>query len=87
MLVALAAVLAAATTVRNEQPAGVPDGARQFFTLKHRPVDKWTVELYRNGLRQFNGADFLVDVPGSRIGFLPCCIPQTGDLLLADYDY
>ncbi len=76
--------------VKNEQPGGAVDGVRQFFTLKHRPV-KWTVQLYKNGIRQFIGQDFAEDPAGSRIGFFPCCIPKaTGDkpdLLLADYEY
>ncbi len=88
ILFAITGVLlfAQSTSVKNEQPAGAPDGVRQFFTLKHRPI-KWTVQLYRNGIRQFIGLDFAEDPPGSRVGFFPCCLPQPGDVLLADYEY
>jgi hypothetical protein len=85
-LITAGLLAAPSTTIKNEQPGGLPDGARQFFTLKHKPV-KWTVQLYRNGLRQFIGVDFAEDPPAARVGFFPCCLPQPGDILLADYEY
>ncbi len=74
-------------TIRNERPAGVPDGTLQFFTLKHKPASKWAVALYRNGVHQEPGFDYMVVPNTNQLGFLPCCLPQAGDRLLADYDY
>lgn len=74
-------------SVRNEQPLPKPDNVTQFFTLKHKPASIYSVALYRNGLRQFPGVDYSVIPNTNRLGFLACCIPQAGDILLADYDY
>ncbi len=81
-----ALLFAQSTSVKNEQLGGIPDGARQFFTLKHAPI-KWSTQVYRNGVRQFIGRDYLEDPVRSRIGFLPGAIPEDGALLLVDYDY
>lgn len=88
LLIFAAGLWAQATVaVRNERPAGVPDGTLQFFTLKHKPASVWSVSLYRNGVHQEPGVDYMAVPNTNRLGFLACCIPQPGDKLLADYDY
>ena len=77
----------ALTSVRNEQPLPKPDGVTQFFTLKHKPATIYSVALYRNGIRLFPGVDYSIVPNTNRIGFLACCLPQLGDLLIADYDF
>lgn len=75
------------TTVRNERPAGTPDGTLQFFTLKHKPASAWAVSLYVNGVHQEPGGDYMVVPNTNRLGFLVGSIPAAGDKLLADYDF
>lgn len=72
--------------VVNETPGGAVDGVAQFFTLKH-PAIPATVQLYRNGVRQFPGKDFATYPSTKRIGFFPCCIPEAGATLLVDYQW
>lgn len=84
----LAAQLLAQNFVDDEGPNIPPDGVAQFFRLQHVPIVS-TVRVFRNGLRLTRGNDFAVYPGGAfpRVGFFPCCIPQTGDILRFEYRY
>jgi hypothetical protein len=71
------------TQVYAEVPAGASDGANVNFTLAYTPVTS-SVALFRNGLRQKLGADYIIN--GNIITFISgASTPQPGDLLLVDY--
>lgn len=87
LLALVAMVLTAQTNqVKNEPLGGTPDGVIQFFTVKHAPIPA-SVQLYRNGVRQWPGKDFATYPSTKRIGFFACCIPEAGALLLVDYEW
>ena len=71
------------TQVDNEVPSGVCNGVNVTFTLANTPKSSQTVALYLNGLRLLQGNDYTV------LGYTitMSTIPQTGDNLLADYQY
>lgn len=68
--------------VLEETPIGVLDGVNQSFQLAHVPV---TIQLYMNGIRQKNGLDYTVS--SFTITFATGAIPQTGDVIMADYTW
>ena len=71
------------TFVDGETPAGAPNGTLATFTLAGVPGN--SLHLYRNGLRQKVGVDYTL--AGNTITFLSVSVPQTGDLILADYRF
>ena len=77
-------VPSAPTFVDSEVPTGTPNGILTDFTLAAAPA-AGTLKLYKNGIRQKAGAgnDFTLDT--GTITFEAGNIPQTGDILLADY--
>lgn len=70
------------TEVPNETPAGVVNGSNATFTLVSAPI-AGSLKLYKNGVRQTNPTDFTIS--GLTITFAGGNVPQTGDILLADY--
>lgn len=69
----------------SETPAGTVNGTNTVFTLAFSPSPAASLELYRNGLRQEEGADY--QLSGNTITFFVASTPQAGDLLLANYRY
>ena len=78
---------AGATIVENETPAGVINGTNPTFTLVTAPNPATSLKLYKNGIRQQEGAGNDFTLATLTITFLAGNIPQTGDILLADYRY
>ena len=68
------------TVVVGEVPAGVKDGVNVVFTLAQTPRTG-TTAVYRNGLRETNGAGY--SVSGSTVTFTTP--PPAGDEITADY--
>lgn len=77
---------AGATFVENEVPSGTINGTNDTFTLANTP-NSGTLALYANGLRLKSGSGNDYTISGDTITFLTGAIPQTGDVLLADYQY
>ena len=66
----------------GETPLGGVNGSNFTFTLMKTPTPGSLI-VYRNGLRQQVSVDYSINQ--SSIHFLPSSVPQSGDLLLADY--
>lgn len=77
-----APVMPPVQAVDGETPAGTLDGANLVFTLAFPPAAS-SLHLYRNGLRQKIGLDYILS--GNTITFLAAAVPQAGDTLIADY--
>lgn len=77
----------AATTVTVvvdlETPAGVVDGNNTEFTLLSAPLPAASLQLFRNGLLQKAGVDYVISV--DKVSFLPVSVPMPGDILQATY--
>jgi hypothetical protein len=88
IIILISAQLLAQNFADDEAPGVQPDGVVQFFRLQRVPIVA-SVKVYRNGIRQTRGLDFAVYPGGAfpRVGFFPCCIPQTGDILRFEYRY
>lgn len=74
--------------VFNEVPAGTIDNTNPTFAVNgNAAITAGTLRLYNNGVRQKSGAgnDYTVNNTTATITFLTGSIPQTGDVLLADY--
>ena len=67
----------------GETPAGLINGSNAVFTLADAPSPETSLSLYRNGLLQKQGVDYVIS--GNTITFAPGSIPQEGDVLLASY--
>jgi hypothetical protein len=76
--------LATTNFVQNETPTGTIDGVNAAFTLANTPT-AGTLQLYKNGIRQRAGAGNDFTVATATITFEAGNLPQTGDILLADY--
>ena len=61
------------------------NGVNTVFTLASAPSPAASLELYRNGLLQRQGADY--QISANTITFFLASIPQTGDLLVASYRF
>lgn len=70
------------TFITGETPSGTVDGTNSSFGLAATPL-AGSLILYRNGIRQQLGGDYTL--VGSTINFLTASIPQSSDILLADY--
>jgi hypothetical protein len=68
-----------------EVPVGAVNGANQAFTLASTPSPAASLELYRNGLLQRQGADY--QISGNAVTFFLASVPQSGDLLVANYRF
>lgn len=71
------------TQIYAETPAGTINGVNASFTLNYSPSLATSVSLYRNGIRQKLTTDYTLS--GRTIAFTSSSIPQTGDLIVADY--
>jgi hypothetical protein len=69
----------------SETPAGLINGANATFLLAHAPNPPGSLQLFRNGLRMAQGADYTLS--GNTITFFVASRPQTGDQLVANYRY
>ena len=69
--------------VDGDAPAGLVDGANTQFTLSGVPNPAASLTVYRNGMLQKAGQDFVLS--GNQIQFVPAAAPQSGDTLLASY--
>lgn len=67
----------------SETPAGTIDGTNRFFTLTAAPNPPASLALFRNGLLQIAGNDYLLG--GQTITFNPGSTPELGDVLDAFY--
>jgi hypothetical protein len=76
--------LTAANFVFGEVPTGTPNGVLATFTIANAPTAN-TLRVYKNGIRQQVGAGNDYTFSGTTITFLAGNLPQTGDILLADY--
>jgi hypothetical protein len=74
--------LTASNFVYGESPSGTINGVNPTFTLANTPTG---LSLYKNGLRQAAGAGNDYTLAAATITFLAGNIPQTGDVLMADY--
>ncbi len=70
----------------SEVPSGTINGVNITFTLANTPVNG-SVHLYKNGLRQAPGVSADYTISNAAITFVAGNVPQTGDILLADYRY
>jgi hypothetical protein len=69
----------------GEIPAGSITGVNTAFTLAFTPSPAASLDLYLNGLLMKQGTDYTVS--GTAITFITASIPQSGDLLVANYRY
>lgn len=80
------AITAVPTFVDEEVPAGTVDGVNDTFTVATTPSPAGSLKVFKNGIRQrAGGADYTLAT--ATITFVAGNIPQTGDVLLADYRY
>lgn len=68
-----------------ETPTGTVNGANPSFTVVNTPQPAASLALYRNGVLMKPGVDFTLS--GNTVTFAAASIPQTGDLLTANYRY
>ncbi|HEV3200787.1 MAG TPA: hypothetical protein VGZ73_22950 [Bryobacteraceae bacterium] len=73
----------AASFADAESPSGIVDGANAQFTLSGVPNPASSLSLYRNGLLQMAGQDYILN--GQTLAFVSSATPQPGDTLLAWY--
>lgn len=67
----------------NETPGGAVDGSNTAFALTSAPNPPVSLTIYRNGLLQKMGQDYVLS--DRSITFLAGAVPQPGDTLLASY--
>jgi hypothetical protein len=67
----------------NEFPSGTEDGTNLIFNLAHTPI-VGSVDLWLNGLKMSLSVDY--NISGATITFTNT-IPQSGDIMNADYRY
>ncbi len=72
------------TFVYSEVPAGDLDGVDATYVLAHTPV-AGTLRLYKNGIRQNAGSGNDYVLATATCTFEAGNLPQTGDVVLADY--
>lgn len=70
--------------VFGETPTGTINGTNDEFSLANTP-EAGTVRIYLNGVRMNAGAGNDYTIAGGTITFESGQVPQTGDVLLADY--
>lgn len=71
------------TFVDGEVPSGTVNSSNATFTLANIPNPSTSLALFRNGLLLVQGVDYTLS--NSTITFASAEIPQTSDLLLANY--
>jgi len=72
------------TFVVNETPSGTSNGSNNIFTLANTPVTG-TLQLYKNGIRQREGATEDFTISGATITFNASNKPTPNSTLVADY--
>lgn len=72
------------TFVDSETPSGTINGSNDTFTLAGTPATG-SLHLYKNGIRQRAGSGNDYQLSTATITFEAGNLPQTGDVLLADY--
>src|SRR3990167_8546159 len=75
--------LSGAIPTYSETPSGAINGSNVTFTLAATP-DSGTLRLYRNGVRLKAGSGNDYTLSGGTITMAQA--PESGDVLLADYD-
>lgn len=71
------------TFVYEETPQGIINGSNTTFTIATIPVPIGSLHLFRNGLLQKLNTDY--SVSGNSIIFTSASVPNSGDILIADY--
>ena len=71
----------------EEVPTGVIDGVNDVFTLANSPSPAISLKVYKNGVRQHEGVSHDFVLVGAGITFEAANIPQTADIIVADYRY
>ena len=72
----------------EETPAGAIDGVNATYNIQFQPLPWAAIKVYRNGLRQKRGLDYLLSGANhTQLVFQLAAIPQPGDVLIADYTY
>jgi len=73
---------------------GTIDGVNDTFTIVRAPLPWISLKVFRNGIRLrrcrdgiAGPCDYVLIAPYNKLVFVPGQIPQSGDLLLADYRY
>ena len=74
------------TIVVNEIPVGDLDGVDTTYVLANTPT-AGSLSVYKNGMKQNPGAGLDYTLAVATITFLSGNVPQTGDIVLADYRY
>ncbi len=69
--------------VDAEIPAGLMDGSNTVFTLADVPSPPSSLALYRNGVLQKEGVDYIL--AGAEIDFAAGSVPQLDDILVCSY--
>ncbi|MFB3776780.1 MAG: hypothetical protein ACE141_04190 [Bryobacteraceae bacterium] len=69
--------------VDAEVPVGAVDGSNTHFTLANAPNPPSSLALFRNGILQKAGLDYVLS--GNAIDFTAGSVPQAGDLLICSY--
>lgn len=69
--------------VDSEVPAGSINGTNAVFTLANPPSPVASLQVFRNGLLQRSSVDYTL--AGNVVTFLSGSIPQSGDLVTANY--
>lgn len=69
--------------IENETPGGTVNGVNAAFTLANAPRSTSVLKLYRNGARQEYTTHYTLS--GSTITMVTA--PNTGNILIADYEY
>ena len=71
--------------IDNEVPVGTINGTNAAFALSAQPQPSTSLHVYRNGVLQQAGVDFLLT--GVTVTFFGSSIPQPGDTLIAAYRF
>ena len=69
--------------VDGEIPQGALDGFNRVFTLSQTPQPASSLQVFRNGLLQKAGLDYVLN--GNVITFDAAAVPQAGDILQCSY--
>lgn len=74
------------TLVFSEVPTGTVNGVNAAFVLANTPT-AGTLRVYKNGIRQKVGSGNDYTLATATITFETGNLPQTGDIILADYNF
>ena len=75
-------------TANEETPSGALDGVNVTFSIQHQPLPWASIKVYKDGSRMKRNLDYVLGGPNhTQVIFNPCCVPQPGAVLIADYNY